>query len=31
MLKANKPVDEITTFTGLNEEAVLELKKTIKK
>ena len=30
MLKANKPVDEITTFTGLNEEAVLELKKTIK-
>ena len=27
MLKANKPVDEITAFTGLDEEAVLELKK----
>ena len=27
MLKANKPIDEITTFTGLTEEAILKLKK----
>ena len=27
MLNADKPMDEITTFTGLDEEAVLELKK----
>ncbi len=31
MLQANKPIEEITTFTGLNEEAVLNLKKNIKK
>ncbi len=30
MLQANKPIDEITAFTGLTEDAVLELKKTIK-
>ena len=29
MLQANKPIDEITTFTGLTKAAVLELKKNI--